>query len=343
MKPPNHSFVFFARRTSRVAYCFVRQLVLLAYEVPFVFWFMAKFKARALPAQHPWIRGKLYPNAAPIWHANIAYRSNSAITGSDLRADQEIVEKTGQFLAKMVERSIAVDEIPHGPQRRMPHAVNNIHGAVHYNGAFLIFDDFMDLIRHLSNTEFRQEVLRLGRTERREVTFLMRKRDYDPLEFAYCIGAVRAYLPWFSNGNGPTKKPVLWGNMAPYPAVNLINGSWMQDLHALLRGELAGIVRPPLDSTNYFVKQIQPQCGAGSTTYPATQTRFQLIDKLLAWYMYTDVRARGFRGQLFFTNRSRIEPHRRAQFDAEGGYWHWVACHKVPFPLTFSGLRLRQK
>jgi hypothetical protein len=162
-----------------------------------VFWFMARFKARALPAQHPWISGKAYQNAEPIWHSNIAYRSNSAIAGSDLRADQEIAAKTGAFLAKMVERSTAVDEIPHGPQRRMPHAVNYIHGAVHYNGAFLIFDDFIDLIGHLSNTDFRHEVLRLGRTERREVTFLMRNRDYDPLDFAYCIGAVRATFPGF--------------------------------------------------------------------------------------------------------------------------------------------------
>jgi hypothetical protein len=333
MKTTPYALAMFTRRSTRIAYCFVRQLVLLAYEVPFVFWFMAKFKARALPPQHPWISGYAYPNAAPIWHANIAYRSISAMAHSDLRTDQEIAEKTGQFLAKMVERSIVPNEIPHGPQRRMPHAVNYIHGAVHYNGVFLIFDDFLDLIRHLSNTEFRHEVLRLGRIERREVTFLMRNRDYDPLDFAYCIGAVRAYLPWFSNGNGPTKKPVLWGNMAPYPAVNLINGSWMRDLHALLRGELAQIIRPPIASERYFLKK----------TYPATQTRFQLIDKLLAWYMYTDVRARGFRGQLFFTNRSRIEPQRRAQFEAEGGYWRWVACHKVPFPLTFSGLRVRQK
>jgi hypothetical protein len=127
--------------------------------------------------------------------------------------------------------------------------------------------------------------------------------------------------------------------MAPYPAVNLINGSWMRDLHLLLRGELNKIVRPALAAENYF----QKPGVTGAIAYPATQTRFHLIDKLLAWYMYTDVRARGFRGQLFFTNRSRIEPQRRAQFEADGGYWRWVACHKVPFPLTFSRLRLRQK
>ncbi len=313
----------------RVAYCFIRQLLLLVFEVPIVFWFMAKFKANALKPDHPWITGKRISAVAQgdaIWRHNIAFRSPSKYPES---MDIEIVEKTGQFLAKMVSRSISVEEIPHGPQRRMPHAVNYLHGAVHYNGVFLIFDDFLDLIGHLSNDQFRAEVLKLGRKEQREVTFLLRVRDYDPLEFAYCVGAVRAYLPWFSNGNGPTKKPVLWGNMAPFPAINLINGSWIADMKLLLKGNVRDIVRPALGTTQYF----------SGAQYAPQQTRFSLVDKLLAWYMYTDVRARGFRGQLFFTNRSKIEPQRRAQFDQQGGYWRWVACHKVPFPLAFSDIR----
>ena len=316
-------------RFMRIGYCFIRQILLLVFEVPIVFWFMAKFKANALPPEHPWVTGE--PAAAAgqrdfIWRRNIAFRSPSIHPES---VDIEIVEKTGQFLAKRVARSVSIDEVPHGPQRRMPHAVNYLHGAVHYNGVFLIFDDFLDLIGHISNDQFRAEVLKLGRQEKREVTFLLRKRDYHPLEFAYCVGAVRAYLPWFSNGNGPTKKPVLWGNMAPYSAVNLINGSWIADMQLLLKGNVSDIVRPALDASCYF----------NSPHYAPQQTGFTLVDKLLAWYMYTDVRVRGFRGQLFFINRDKIEQQRCAQFDQDGDYWRWVACHKVPFPIAFAGIK----
>ncbi len=321
-----------ARDLIRSACCFVRQITLLLVEVPIVWRFMAKLKGNALSATHPWVTGQLLVNSqsenAPntIWARNIAYRSASTSNATAAICDVALTEATGVFLAKMVAKSCRDDELPYGPKRRMPHAVNYIHGAVHYNGLFLIFNDFADLVRHLRDQQFRIDLRYMVKIERREVTFLLRDRDYDPLAFAYCVGVVRNYLPWFSNGNGPTKRPVLWGNMAPFPAVNLINGAWIDDLNLLLRGQLDSLVRAPLaDDQQYFQRQ-----------YGESDGGFRLLDRLQAWYMYTDVRLRGFRGQLFFANRHKIEPQRMAEYQATGGYGQWSACHEVPFPLQLS-------
>jgi hypothetical protein len=313
--------VFHLRRTARTASCFVRQLALLLAEVPVVWFFMAKLKANALPNDHAWVSGKISGTDADIWPRNIVYRSPVRSAATAELSDDDIATRTGEFLSRMVARSTAPAEIPYGPKRRMPHAVNYIHGSVHYNGLFLIFDDFLDVVRHLSDSNFRADLLKLGKTEQREITLLIRTRQYDPLEFAYCVGAVRCYLPWFSNGNGPSKKPVLWGNMAPYPAVNLINGAWISDIQKLWRKKLDQLARPPSAVEGYFKQPVI-----------ATQHAYRFIDRLQAWYMYTDVRLRGFRGQLFFASRKRIEPHRIQEYHDAGGYGRWAACHKVPFP-----------
>jgi hypothetical protein len=40
----------------------------------------------------------------------------------------------------MLRRSnLANPEIPQGKARRMPHAVNYLHGSVHYNGGYVLF------------------------------------------------------------------------------------------------------------------------------------------------------------------------------------------------------------
>jgi hypothetical protein len=313
--------LFHLRRGLRTSTCFVRQLALLLAEVPVVWFFMSKLKANALANDHAWVTGNVRGSDQVIWPQNIVYRSPIRSDATRSTCDDDMATRTGEFLSRMVARSTANSEIPYGPKRRMPHAVNYIHGSVHYNGLFLIFDDFLDVVRHLSDSNFRADLQRLGKTEQREITLLIRKRQYDPLEFAYCVGAVRCYLPWFSNGNGPSKKPVLWGNMAPFPAVNLINGAWIADLKKLYRGQLDELARPPCPAQGYFTQPIV-----------ATQTRYRFTDHLQAWYMYTDVRLRGFRGQLFFASRKRIEPHRLQEYHEAGGYGQWVACHKVPFP-----------
>ena len=196
---------------------------------------------------------------------------------------------------------------------------------MHYNGLTLIFDDFLDLAWHLHDSNFRSELHRVAKIERREVTFLFRQRDYDVLEFAYCVGVVRNFLPWFSNANGPNKKPVLWGNVAPYPAINLINGAWVRDIQRLRVGKLHQLARPSVNAAAYF-----------QANYGQTPVNYRWLDRFQAWWISMDVRARGFRGQLFFTNRRRIEPHRLDEYRAAGGYLKWSACHKVPFPLPQS-------
>ena len=40
----------------------------------------------------------------------------------------------------------------------MPHGINYIHGAAHYNSGILLFNDFADGIGHFSDPRFRAEV-----------------------------------------------------------------------------------------------------------------------------------------------------------------------------------------
>ena len=300
----------------RALYCWVRQLALVAWESLVVVFFMKVLGPRLVGADHPWVTG-LKGNGEPIWHDNLVYRSPSSATLED---DRAIVRKVGTFLCRMVARSVPAEEIAHGPKRRMPHAVAYIHGAVHHNGAFLVFEDIPDLLAHVTDRRFRRALLRFGRLERREVTLVLRTRRVDPTAYAYCIGCLRGQLPWFSNGNGPTGKPVLWGNAAPYPVINLINGAWMADLWQLFRTGVAP-TRPPAQG-DAFVGPF----GAG-------RRHFTFGDRLSAWLQYQDIRARGFKGQLVFTHRKLIEPQRVHEYREAGGWGRWVGCHEVPNPL----------
>ncbi len=303
-------------------YCFWRQIALVAWESAVVVFYMKVLGPGLLDAQHPWVTGRPSPDQGPVWPQNIIYRSKGH-RGATLESDTEIVTKVCRFLTKMVARSVPhAPEIPHGKRRRMPHAVNYLHGAVHYNGAFMIFDDIPDLMAHVTDPAFRRALLRFGRQERREVTLVLRQRRVDPELYAYCVGCVRGVLPWFANGNGPTGKPVLWGNVAPYPAINLINGAWMSDLFALWTRGADAAPRQPVAPHQHFDRQ-----------YGAGRRHVTFGDRLLAWMMFADVRARGFKGQLVFTHRKVIEPQRIEEYRQAGGYGRWAACHEVPNPL----------
>ncbi len=302
----------------RVLWCFVRQLMLLVFEAPAVFLFMWLLRDKRMPEGHPWQTGEF--EGESVWGKNILYRSPSRL-GATLEDDEAAVSSIGRFLASMVGRSCVEPEIPQGPKRRMPHAVNFLHGAIHHNGVFVVLDDFEDLRNHLTDRRFRREILAFGRREKREVTIVFRNRKYDPVDFAFAVGSVRAHLPWFSNGNGPTKRPVLWGNMSPYPAVATINGAWMGDLWKMVVGDFDGMVRAPIAPEQRLVGPF-----VGRRTHPAW------IDRFLAWFQYQDVRSRGFRGQIFFSDRRKIEPHRVGEYREAGGYWKWTACHEVPAP-----------
>ena len=317
---PLRSWHLFARGL----YCFGRQMALLAIEVPAVYFFMRVLdRPGLLGPDHPWVSGVMPGADQATWTQNIAYRSESAL-GATPKSDDEIVTKVGRFLSKMVARSVPHSPgLPQGPTRRMPHAVNYLHGAVHHNGLFMLFDDIPDVIAHLTDERFRKELMRLGRRERREISLVLRTRKVDPERYAYCIGCVRGALPWFANGNGPTGKPVLWGNAAPYPVINLIHGPWMGDMWRLWRRGPAHIVREPLDPEK---RLLTPRTLRG-------RRHIVWADRLLAWIMFLDVKSRGFGGQLAFTDRKVIEPKRLLEYREQGGYGRWVACHEVPHPF----------
>ncbi len=303
--------------------CFLRQMWLLAVEAGIVVFYVRAMKAGLLDECHPWAVGNDV-DGTPIWPKNVVYASPRKIENAP--SDAEIVIKVGQFLRSMVKRSVGINEIPQGPRRRMPHAVNYLHGSVHYNGGFIVFDDCKDLVSHVNDPAFRRDLARFVKAEKREVTIVLRDRDYDPTEYAYAISAVRAHLPYFTNGNGPSDKPVLWGNKAPYASLNPINGAWMDDMRMLWKGELDALVRPPV-AESYFADK-----------YVLVPRGYTKLEKSLAWLYFLDVRARGKRGNIFFSARETFDPRGVAEYKALG-YWRWFNIARVPRPNFLKPLQ----
>lgn len=278
--------------------------------------------AGLLSERHPWVTGMAPELGRPIWPENIVYASPRAETwrGPPPEDDQTIATKIGSFLAAMVQRSLYDPEIPHGPKRRMPHGVNYLHGSIHYNGGLVIFNDMRDGRLHLSDAAFTREVRRFASEERRELTIVLRERSYHPDEYAWFVAFVRARLRWYANGNGPTKRRVLWGTPSPYAAVNPINGSWVRDVRMLRHGRLAELARPPIEKP-YF-----------RAAYRGWQADYTFLERFHAWAQSLLIRAKGFQGNLAFTKRRRIEPQRWDAFrHGEGG---WETSYRVPHPFA---------
>jgi len=249
---------------------------------------------------HPWVTGLNPATGKPIWPENILFRSartpGAGAEGADDRADDGIVHKVGRFLAAMPGRSAAVPEIPWGPRRRMPHGINYIHGAAHYNSGILIFNDFADGIGHFSDPRFTAEVRRFARTEKREILLMFRGRRYEPRDYAYFVAFLRTVLPWFCNSNGPERR-VLWGNPSPYPVANIIVGHWIRDVYLLRRpGGAAAVVRPPVPAGKYFI----------DGPYQARRREARWPERLLAHWTHRRIRRRGPKGGLFFVDRRRL-------------------------------------
>lgn len=262
---------------------------------------------RLIAADHPWATGLSPHTGRPIWPDNVAFASARGPLPAGTPGDPEIVAALGRFLASMVGRSASPTEIPHGPRRRMPHAVNYIHGTVHYNGVFLVFDDLADATWHLSDSRFAAEMRRLAREERREITIACRRRDYREADLAFFLGFLRGALPWYANGNGPRRR-VLYGGRCGFLAVNTINGSWIRDMRELRAGRLSGLVRPPLPAGRYF-----------RDAYRGDRRTPTAAERVFAWVNYRVVRARGFQGGLVFTRRRRIEPRGAGPERRDGG------------------------
>ena len=270
-----------------------------------------KMTAGMLPAEHPWVTGLDPADQQPVWPRNVVFSTLVGTTWAkpDYQPDDDaaIVTKVGKFLSAMVKKSVSTPEIPHGPTRRMPHAINYLHGAVHYNGLTLLFNNFAEAMRYFADTRFRKELRRMIKVEQREVTLVFRERNYDPVEFAYFSAFVMSHVPWFANVNGAGRK-VMWGNPSPYPAVNIINGAWVQDIERLRHGDAVGIARPPLTPGQYFQGE-----------YGVPTRSFCTLERTHAFLINNWVRGRGFKGGLYFVDRRIIEPERYQAYVASDG------------------------
>jgi hypothetical protein len=301
-------------------YSNVHLLLQTYYVLDFIY--LHKLKAGKLAADHPWVTGISPQTGEYIWPKNIVYASSRKPlwNGSEPEADSDIVIRIGKFLTAMIKRSTFTDpEIPQGPKRRMPHAVNLLHGPVHYNGGFLLFNDFQDGMFHLSDPAFIKEIKRFARNERRELTIILRERSYDPEEFAWFVAFVRSHLPWYANGNGPTKKRVLHGTPSPYPAVNPINGSWVRDVKNLVNGYAEKLIKPPIE-VKYFRNE-----------YRGNQSEFTFLERFHAWAQSLIIQAKGFQGGLVFTKRKKIERENWEIFLETGGQWQGSYLVSHPF------------
>jgi hypothetical protein len=187
----------------------------------------------------------------------------------------------------------------------MPHLVNYLHGAIHYNGVYIIFNDFEDGICHFRDPRFRDDIMRLAAEEKREIMIVFREREYSPEEYAHYFGFIHSHFPFFSNVNGNQRR-VLFGNPAPYPTSNMITGYWLADFYKLYRGDSDSIVREPVRQGQYF-----------TGVYQGDRRAANKLEIFYAWVWNKMVEMRNFRGGLVFTDRNRIEPERRRAYDEE--------------------------
>ncbi len=277
-----------------------------------------------LSPDHPWATGAQPEDGTPIWPHNILYASPRRKTtwkGPEPEPDDVIVTKIGAFMAAMVQRStVAEPGIPQGPKRRMPHAVNLLHGTVQYNGGFLIFDDFLDAKFHLSDRNFVREIRKFATEAKREITVVCRERTYDPTEYAWFVTYLRSRVPWYANPNGPTPKRVLWGTPSPYAAVNPINGSWVGDVWTLTKPDAKPLVRPPIEKGHWF-----------QGIYRGNQPNYSFLVRFHAWFSYLYVKVRKFQGGLLFTSRKRIEPENWKRYLESNKTWR--PGYPVPHPF----------
>lgn len=244
--------------------------------------------------EHPMATGINPKSNSCIWPENIIFRSKRP-EGNDYPSDIEIVCAVGNHMKEMVCKSAASEAFPQGKPDRMPPAINYIHGAVHYNGGFLIFNDFKDAIAHFSNQEFRDSFVNFVKAEKREPVSIFRKKDYDRMEFLEFVCFLRTIFPWFSNCNG-NKKRIGWGNPAPYPSVNTITGYWMDDTYKFYTQKgRSTLCRPPI-SKKYFLKE----------SYTASRETILPEEKMLASFTNERVIARGKKGNVFFVDNRKL-------------------------------------
>lgn len=251
-------------------------------------------KGGLLDENHPMVTGIDPESKEFIWKKNIIFKSIRD-ESAGYASDEEIVTDVGNHMRKMVQASASSERYPQGKPDRMPPAINYIHGAVHYNGGFLIFNDFKDAISHYSNVDFQNAFKKFVKTEGREPVTIFRNRNYDRMEYLEFVCFMRTIFPWFSNTNG-NKKRIGWGNPAPYPSVNTITGYWMDDTYKIYTAEgRKTVCRPPISAV-YFDKEV----------YVGVRTHVLPEEKYLANFTNNRVIARGEKGNMFFVDLRKL-------------------------------------
>lgn len=256
---------------------------------------------RPMPAglvslEHPWVTGRCPESGQLIWPRNVIYWTPRSTRFSSSPTDDSIVVATGRFLAHRVRQSAVLPELPQGPRRRMPHAINYMHGSSHYNSGIVLLNDLDEGYRHFTDCRFRRELERFVSRERREILIVFRDRDYVPRDYAEFSCCLRTLFPWFCNPNGPAGD-VLWGNYAPYAAANLITGDWVEDVYSLLKPNGSErVIRPAIRPAMYF----------SEGGYGVGRSRPRWPETLLAWANYQRVRLRGAKGAMFFVDRQAL-------------------------------------
>ncbi|MFA6237415.1 MAG: hypothetical protein WC635_08830 [Bacteriovorax sp.] len=248
-----------------------------------------------LKESHPMVTGVSPENGEFIWKQNIIFQSVRSLEFINTPGDEEIVCDVGNYMRKMVEASASSEEFPKGKPDRMPPAINYIHGCVHYNGGFLLFNDFKDAISHFTNVDFQNSFKRFVNEEGREPVTIFRNRNYNRMEYLEFVCFLRTIFPWFSNTNG-NKKRIGWGNPAPYPSVNTITGYWMIDTYKIYSEEGRNSVCRPAISKRYFTEAV----------YAGERITVKPEEKFLAKFTNKRVIARGEKGNMFFVDLRKL-------------------------------------
>ena len=248
-----------------------------------------------LKADHPMVTGINPENGEYIWKQNIIFQSVKSAEYEDGPTDDEITCEVGNHMRKMVAVSSSSNEFPNGRADRMPPAINYIHGCVHYNGGFLLFNDFKDAISHFSNTDFQNSFKRFVKEEGREPVTIFRNRNYDRMEYLEFVCFLRTIFPWFSNTNG-NKKRIGWGNPAPFAPVNTITGFWMGDTYKIYTEIGRQSVCRNAIAKKYFSKKV----------YIGERVTIKPEEKFLAYFTNERVLARGEKGNMFFVDLRKL-------------------------------------
>ncbi len=260
-------------------------------NVFFITW-VRPMKGGLIDENHPFATAINPETNDLIWHDNVIFKTER---DKDYQhTDREIIELVGGHMLKMVQKSMSTEDNPEGVPDRMPPAINYIHGTVHYNGAFLIFNNIKEATRYYSDPEFKKEFKRFVKTEKREPVTILRERNYDRKEFLEFVCFLRTMFPWFSNSNG-NKKRIGWGNPAPYCSVNTITGYWMDGTYATYTEEGRQNMARPAIKTKYF--QGEYGFGRDYTRWP---------EKFLASFTDDRVKARGLKGNMFFVDNRKL-------------------------------------